>query len=77
MPPAPAAFSITGFALLSAKPDVHDEHTNNQFFDTSGSPSPATGMQASDILNRLAKQSQPFGTNLVINGDVAEIRLGR
>lgn len=59
------------------QPDVHDEHTNNQFLDTRGLPAPATGMQANDILNRLAKQSEPFGTRLVIKGDVAEISLGR
>jgi poly-gamma-glutamate synthesis protein (capsule biosynthesis protein) len=59
------------------QPDVHDEHTNNQFLDTRGLPAPAKGMQASDILNRLTRQSQPFGTKLAIKGDVAEISLGR
>jgi poly-gamma-glutamate capsule biosynthesis protein CapA/YwtB (metallophosphatase superfamily) len=59
------------------QPDVHDEHTNNQFLDTRGLPSPATGMQATDILNRLAHESEPFGTKLVIKGGVAEISLGR
>ena len=58
------------------QPDVHDEHTNNRFLDTRGLPSPATGMQATDILNRLAKESEPFGTKLVIKGDVAQISLG-
>jgi poly-gamma-glutamate capsule biosynthesis protein CapA/YwtB (metallophosphatase superfamily) len=57
------------------QPDVHDEHTNNQFLDTRGLPSPATGMKATDILNRLARESEPFGTKLVIKGDLAEISL--
>ena len=59
------------------QPDVHDEHTNNRFLDTRGLPSPATGMKAIDILNRLAKESAPFGTRLVIKGDVGQISLGR
>jgi poly-gamma-glutamate synthesis protein (capsule biosynthesis protein) len=59
------------------QPDVHDEHTNNQFLDTRGLPSPATGMQATDILNRLAHESELFGTKLVIKDGVAEISLGR
>jgi poly-gamma-glutamate capsule biosynthesis protein CapA/YwtB (metallophosphatase superfamily) len=57
------------------QPDVHDEHTNNQFLDTRGLPSPATGMKATDILNRLANESKPFGTILLIKGDVAEVSL--
>ena len=57
------------------QPDVHDEHTNNQFLDTRGLPAPAKGMQATDILNRLSGQSRPFGTRLVIKGDVAEVDL--
>ena len=59
------------------QPDVHDEHTNNQFLDTRGLPSPDTGMQATDILNRLAHESELFGTKLVIKDGVAEISLGR
>jgi hypothetical protein len=30
-------------------------------------------MKATDILNRLANESKPFGTKLMIKGDVAEI----
>jgi poly-gamma-glutamate capsule biosynthesis protein CapA/YwtB (metallophosphatase superfamily) len=62
--------------LGEGQPDVHDEHTNNRFLDTRGLPSSATGMKATDILNRLEKQSAPFGTRLLIEGDVAEISLG-
>jgi poly-gamma-glutamate capsule biosynthesis protein CapA/YwtB (metallophosphatase superfamily) len=57
------------------QPDVHEEHTNNQFLDTRGLPSLATGRKAIDILNRLAKESAPFGTKLIIKGGVAEISL--
>jgi poly-gamma-glutamate capsule biosynthesis protein CapA/YwtB (metallophosphatase superfamily) len=62
-------------SIGEGQPDVHDEHTNNQYLDTRGLPSPARGMQASDILGRLARQSAPLGTKLVIKGDTAEIRL--
>ncbi|HUE65763.1 MAG TPA: CapA family protein [Rhizomicrobium sp.] len=56
------------------QPDVHDQYTNNQFLDTRGLPAPATGRQATDILERLANASKPFGTNIILKGDVAEIR---
>jgi len=56
-------------------PDVHDEHTNNQFLDTRGLPLPATGRKAADILQRVAAASKPFGTKMVVTGDTAEIRL--
>ena len=64
-------------SIGEGQPDVHDEHTNNQFLDTRGLPAPAKGMQASDILGRLARQSEPFGTKLTIKGDMAEISLAR
>ena len=56
-------------------PDVHDEHTNNQFLDTRGLPAPATGRKAADILQRMADASKPFGTEMVVTGDTAEIKL--
>lgn len=65
----PIAMNTVG----EGQPDVHDEHINNRFLDTRGLPSPATGMKATDILNRLAKQSAPFGTRLLIAGDMAKI----
>ena len=55
--------------------DFKDEHTNNLFLQTRGLPRPATGDQARYILERLADLSQPFGTNVVVNGDMAEIKL--
>ena len=55
--------------------DFFDEHTNNQFLQTRGLPKPATGDQARYILERLAALSKPFGTNIAITGDTAEINL--
>ena len=57
------------------QPDIHNEYTNNQFLDTRGLPSPATGARAGYILQRLADASKPFGTTLEVNGDTAEIKL--
>ena len=72
--------SLTPIALNNigeGVPDVHDEHTNNQFLDTRGLPKPATGAQAKDILDRVAIFSKPFGTRLTIKDGVGEIRLAR
>jgi poly-gamma-glutamate capsule biosynthesis protein CapA/YwtB (metallophosphatase superfamily) len=57
------------------QPDIHNEFTNNEFLDTRGLPSPATGARAGYILERLANASKPFGTVMVIQGDTAEIKL--
>jgi poly-gamma-glutamate synthesis protein (capsule biosynthesis protein) len=57
------------------QPDIHNEYANNQFLQTRGLPSPATGTRAGYILERLAEFSKPFGTKLEVNGDTAEIRL--
>jgi poly-gamma-glutamate synthesis protein (capsule biosynthesis protein) len=61
--------------LGEGQPDVHNEYTNNQFLDTRGLPSPATGARAGYILQRLADASKPFGTRVEIKGDTAEIKL--
>jgi poly-gamma-glutamate capsule biosynthesis protein CapA/YwtB (metallophosphatase superfamily) len=61
--------------LGEGQPDVHNEYANNQFIDTRGLPSPATGARAGYILQRLAGVSKPFGTTIEIKGDTAEIRL--
>jgi poly-gamma-glutamate synthesis protein (capsule biosynthesis protein) len=55
--------------------DFFDEHTNNQFLKTRGLPKPATGDQARYILERFAALCKPFGTNVAINGETAEIKL--
>jgi poly-gamma-glutamate capsule biosynthesis protein CapA/YwtB (metallophosphatase superfamily) len=57
------------------QPDIHNEYANNQFLDTRGLPSPATGARAGYILQRLADASRPFGTTVEIKGDTAEIKL--
>ena len=57
------------------QPDVQDEHTNNLFLQTRGLPKPATGEQARFILDRLANSSRPFGTTVVVKGEMAEISL--
>jgi len=57
------------------QPDVHDEHTSNPFLLTRGLPAPATGIQAKDILARMAKASSALGTKMVLRGDAAEIKL--
>jgi poly-gamma-glutamate capsule biosynthesis protein CapA/YwtB (metallophosphatase superfamily) len=58
------------------QPDVHDEYVNNQFIQTRGLPSPATGARAGYILQRLADASKPFGTTIDVKGERAEVRLG-
>ena len=57
------------------QPDIHSEYTNNQFLDTRGLPSPATGARASYILQRLADASKPFGTIIEVKGDTGEVKL--
>jgi poly-gamma-glutamate capsule biosynthesis protein CapA/YwtB (metallophosphatase superfamily) len=57
------------------QPDVHGQYTNNQFLQTRGLPSSATGARAGYILQRLAGASKPFGTTMEIKGEMAEITL--
>jgi poly-gamma-glutamate capsule biosynthesis protein CapA/YwtB (metallophosphatase superfamily) len=57
------------------QPDIHNEYASNQFLHTRGLPSPATGERAGYILRRLADASKPFGTQMEIKGDAAEIKL--
>jgi poly-gamma-glutamate capsule biosynthesis protein CapA/YwtB (metallophosphatase superfamily) len=59
----------------NGRPDVHNEYTNNEFLDTRGLPSPATGARAGYILRRLAEASKPFGTTIDVQGDTAEVVL--
>lgn len=61
--------------LGKGQPDVHSEFTNNEFLDTRGLPSPATGARAGYILRRLANASKPFGTTFEINDGTAEVHL--
>ena len=57
------------------QPDVHSEYTNNQFLDTRGLPSAARGARAKYILDRVTELSKPFGTKVVVSGDIASIVL--
>lgn len=59
------------------QPDIHNEYANNQFLETRGLPSPATGARAGYILQRIADASKPFGTAMEMKGDRAEIRVPR
>jgi poly-gamma-glutamate capsule biosynthesis protein CapA/YwtB (metallophosphatase superfamily) len=61
--------------LGEGQPDVHSEYTNNQFLQTRGMPTPATGARAGYILQRLAEFSKPFGTTIEIKADTAAIKL--
>ena len=74
----PQSISFRPIALNNVgegQPDIHNEYTNNQFLDTRGLPSPATGARAGYILQRLADASKPFGTTIEIKGDTAEIKV--
>ena len=55
--------------------DTRDSRTNDLHLQTSGLPRVATGEQAYTILQRLADLSRPFGTNIEINGEIAEVKL--
>ena len=57
------------------QPDVHGAYTSNQFLQTRGLPSLATGARAGYILQRVANASRPFGTTMEVKGDMAEITL--
>jgi poly-gamma-glutamate capsule biosynthesis protein CapA/YwtB (metallophosphatase superfamily) len=57
------------------QPEIHNQYTNNQFLDTRGLPTPATGVRAGYILQRIEDESKPFGTNIEIKGETAEIVL--
>jgi poly-gamma-glutamate capsule biosynthesis protein CapA/YwtB (metallophosphatase superfamily) len=61
--------------------DTEDDHPNSlpefprPFIATRGLPKPATGEQATYILQRLADSSRPFGTSISVKGETAEIDL--
>lgn len=62
-------------AIGEGQPDAHDPYTNNEFLDTRGLPSPATGAKAAYILERLAQLSRPFGTHIEVSGAIGRIVL--
>ena len=57
------------------QPEIHNAYTNNEFLDTRGLPSPATGARAGYILQRLTDVSKPFGTIVEVKADRAEIEV--
>lgn len=69
----PIAFNKIGEGV----PDFTSDRINNRFLQTRGMPKPVTGDQAHYILTRFADLSRPFGTNVEITGDTAEIKLKR
>ena len=65
----PVVLNVIG----QGQPDVHDEYASNQFLQTRGLPTPATGARAGYILQRVADASKPFGTTMAIKGDTATV----
>ena len=65
----PVVLNVIG----QGQPEVHDEYATNQFLQTRGLPTPATGARAGYILQRIAEASKPFGTTLEIKGETATI----
>jgi poly-gamma-glutamate capsule biosynthesis protein CapA/YwtB (metallophosphatase superfamily) len=57
------------------QPEVHDPHAHNEYLQTRGLPKAVHGEQAYYILQRLADLSLPFGTQLDVKGDVAQVKL--
>jgi poly-gamma-glutamate capsule biosynthesis protein CapA/YwtB (metallophosphatase superfamily) len=75
----PIALNLMGQGQV----DTQDDHPYSlpefprSFIATRGLPKPATGEQARYILERLAASSRPFGTEVEVKGEIAEIRLKR
>jgi poly-gamma-glutamate synthesis protein (capsule biosynthesis protein) len=75
----PIALNLMGRGQV----DTQDDHPYSlpefprPFIATRGLPKPATGEQARYILERLAASSRPFGTEVEVKGEIAEITLKR
>lgn len=67
----PIALNVLG----EGQPDAHNPYTNNEFLDTRGLPSAATGAKATYILERLAALSRPLGTRVEVSGGAGRIVL--
>jgi len=73
----PIALNVMGQGQV----DTADDHPYSlpefprPFIATRGLPKPATSEQARFILERLAASSRPFGTNIEVKGESAQIRL--
>jgi poly-gamma-glutamate capsule biosynthesis protein CapA/YwtB (metallophosphatase superfamily) len=57
----------------SGLPNPHDESDVNEYLLTRGLPRAVGGAQARHLLERFAALSEPYGTDIRISGDVAEI----
>jgi poly-gamma-glutamate synthesis protein (capsule biosynthesis protein) len=57
------------------EPSAQDAHANNLFLQTRGLPQLAKNEKAGYILDRIARFSRPFGTQIEVKGETAEIRL--
>jgi len=69
----PIAMNKVGSGL----PNPHDQFDVNEYHLTRGLPRAIKGAQARHLLERFAQFSRPYGTNLRINGDTAEVVVGR
>jgi poly-gamma-glutamate synthesis protein (capsule biosynthesis protein) len=65
----PIAMNKVGSGL----PNPHDEFDVNEYHRTRGLPRAATGAQARHLLERFARFSQVYGTEVRISGDAAEV----
>ena len=62
-------------SIGEGEPAAHDPYANNQFLQTRGLPSAASGAKAGYIIGRLARMSEPFGTRIELHGEVGRILL--
>ncbi len=58
------------------QPEAHDLYAGNRFMYTRGLPAAAEGERATYILQRMADLSEPFGTRIDVDGDVARVEIG-
>jgi poly-gamma-glutamate capsule biosynthesis protein CapA/YwtB (metallophosphatase superfamily) len=65
----PIAMSKIGSGL----PNPHDQFDVNEYHRTRGLPCAAKGAQARYLLERFAQFSKPYGTEVRITGDTAEV----
>lgn len=69
----PVAMNKVGKGL----PNPHDEYDVNEYHRTRGLPKPATAKQARFLLERLARLSAPYGTELILEDGTARLVLDR
>ena len=67
----PIAMNKVGRGL----PNPHDQFDVNEYHRTRGLPRKATGKQAVYLLERLARLSEPYGTELKVTGETAVVTL--